>query len=193
MTTPEIVDDVPPDRGVVGNELDRERQARGERRVGQRATREGVHREYRRLVEAVPRVLEPRDDFGARASGMRLGARQQLADEVVAAAAVAGVSQRLDDADARAQLDRLVRLYARGLAEPLPFFPRTTWAFVANRGKIGYARSAWNSNPQYTGESADVAIALAFRGVESPLDAAFESTARDVFGNIMDHIEDSRL
>jgi len=99
----------------------------------------------------------------------------------------------LDDADALAQLHRLVRLYARGLAEPLPFFPRTTWAFVANRGKIGYARSAWNSNPQYTGESADVAIALAFRGVENPLDAAFEATARDVFGDIMDHIEDPRL
>lgn len=99
----------------------------------------------------------------------------------------------LDAATARAQLDRLVRLYARGLAEPLPFFPRTTWAFVANHGKIGYARGKWNSNPQYTGESADVAIALAFRGVANPLDAAFEATARDVFGDIMNHIEDSRL
>jgi exodeoxyribonuclease V gamma subunit len=99
----------------------------------------------------------------------------------------------LDGDAARTQLRRLVALYAQGLATPLPFFPRSSWAYVVNERKLNYARSDWNSNPKYAGESAEPAIALAFRGVADPLDAEFEATADGVFGGIMGCLEDARL
>jgi exodeoxyribonuclease V gamma subunit len=95
--------------------------------------------------------------------------------------------------DAAAQIATLVSLYARGLARPLPYFPRSSWAFARSDGNLREARSVWNGNPQYAGESAEPAIALAFRGVADPLDGEFETTARAVFGGLLDHLDDPRL
>ena len=96
-------------------------------------------------------------------------------------------------ADAAARMATLVRLHARGLVRPLPYFPRSSWAFVKGGGNLREARNAWNGNPQYAGESAEAAFALAFRGVEDPLGDAFEATALEVFDGFLDHLDDPRL
>ncbi|HET9046120.1 MAG TPA: exodeoxyribonuclease V subunit gamma, partial [Casimicrobiaceae bacterium] len=95
--------------------------------------------------------------------------------------------------DAAARIATLVTLYARGLARPLPYFPRSSWALVKSGGNLRDARSVWNGNPQYAGESAEPAFALAFRGVANPLDEAFLATAGAVLGGLLDHIDDPRL
>ena len=80
-----------------------------------------------------------------------------------------------------------------GLAAPLRFFPKSSWAYVRSDGKAYKARGAWNGAPQFGGESADPAFALAFRGVEDPLDDVFEDTARAVFAGLFDHLDDPRV
>ncbi len=96
-------------------------------------------------------------------------------------------------AAAHARLHALVALHAKGLAAPLPFFPKASWASA--RGKASEARSAWNGPPQWVGESGDPAFALAFRGVEDPLGGDFEKTARSVFGGLLDDniLDDPRV
>ena len=92
---------------------------------------------------------------------------------------------------ARARLHALVTLHAKGLATPLSFFPKASWA--AARGRASEARSAWVGPPQWPGESGDPAYALAFRGVADPLDGAFEETATAVFGALLDPLDDPRV
>ncbi|MGE4242848.1 exodeoxyribonuclease V subunit gamma [Ramlibacter sp.] len=81
-------------------------------------------------------------------------------------------------------LAELLRLYRDGLVAPLPFFPKASWAYVSNDGSASKARQAWIGSPQFGGESRDVAYRLAFRGVQDPLDAAFERVADAVFAPI---------
>ncbi|HEY5863082.1 MAG TPA: exodeoxyribonuclease V subunit gamma [Casimicrobiaceae bacterium] len=94
---------------------------------------------------------------------------------------------------AHARLGSLVAMYAAGLAAPLRFFPKSSWAYVRSDGKAYKARGAWNGAPQFGGESADPAFALAFRGVEDPLDRLFEDTAHAVFAGLIDHLDDPRV
>ena len=99
----------------------------------------------------------------------------------------------LASADAAlAQLRTLVGLYAKGLAAPLPFFPKSSWAYIRAGGKLYKARGAWNGSPQFGGESADPAFALAFRGRDDPLDDAFAVTAAAVFDGLVACLEDPR-
>ncbi|MET0733021.1 MAG: hypothetical protein ABW054_08140, partial [Casimicrobiaceae bacterium] len=65
--------------------------------------------------------------------------------------------------------------------------------YVRSDGKAYKARGAWNGAPQFGGESADPAFALAFRGVEDPLDRFFENTAHAVFAGLFDHLDDPRV
>lgn len=73
-------------------------------------------------------------------------------------------------ADAREQLAALVRLYRRGLCEPLPFFPKAAWSYVSAGRSIYKAQGAWRvtKNTPFA-EGADPAYQLAFRGVADPL------------------------
>jgi len=94
--------------------------------------------------------------------------------------------------DALAQLNALLRLYRQGLSEPLHFYPRSAWRFVLE----GRARAldAWRATPDRPfGEESDPAYRLALRGVEEPLDSAFEALAEAVYRPLLHCIDDTRL
>lgn len=87
--------------------------------------------------------------------------------------------------DAAALLADLLRLYAGGLCAPLAFFPQTSWEFAARTDGVKggrsdplhAARGVWIGNDRMPGECDDGWNRLAFRGVEEPLDAAFQEIA----------------
>lgn len=99
-------------------------------------------------------------------------------------------------ATAREQIARLVELYAQGLVVPLPFFPKTAWAYALARpeAKVSAARAKWRQS-QFAphAESADASIGLALRGRPDPLadDAlpAFASCAEAVFAPLLECVE----
>jgi exodeoxyribonuclease V gamma subunit len=85
--------------------------------------------------------------------------------------------------DAREQLAALVRLYRRGLCEPLPFFPKSAWKYMSEGRSIPKAEGAWrvSKNTPFA-EGADPAYQLAFRGVADPLaDTDFYDLAGKIF------------
>lgn len=92
-----------------------------------------------------------------------------------------------------AELRTLLALYARGLREPLHFYPRSAWAYAeAGGGSTGLAAALgrWEVDRRRPwGESGQPAHRLALRGVDQPLDADFEATAMAVFGPLIEHLE----
>ena len=77
----------------------------------------------------------------------------------------------------------LVRLYRRGLCEPLPFFPKAAWSYVVNGESTFNAQRVWNvtKNTPFA-EGADPAYQLAFRGIADPLvDTDFYQLAAAIF------------
>jgi exodeoxyribonuclease V gamma subunit len=91
-----------------------------------------------------------------------------------------------------APLGEVLRLYRQGLCEPLHFYPRTSWQWQLH----GRARAlaTWRPGLQRgVGESEDPAYVLALRGVDDPLDAAFEAVASAVLGPLHQHLRDARL
>ncbi len=84
-------------------------------------------------------------------------------------------------ADARDRLAELLRLYRRGLAEPVEFFPRAAWTLVET-GSLHRARAVWApSDDRAYAEGADPAYRLALRGRGDALAGEFESLAHAVF------------
>lgn len=81
-------------------------------------------------------------------------------------------------------LHDLLELWVSGLRRPLPFFPRSAWAFTAPSGKASphdRALAAWESSYRATGEGADPAFAFCFGAVEPhPFNDEFEALARRV-------------
>lgn len=95
--------------------------------------------------------------------------------------------------DARSQLAALLRLYRRGLMEPLRFFPKAAWKF-AQSGNRYQALGVWKSTRQQPwGEENDAAYRLALRGCSDALDADFEACALTVFGPMKNCLRDERL
>jgi exodeoxyribonuclease V gamma subunit len=87
--------------------------------------------------------------------------------------------------DANEILAELLRLYARGLRAPVPFFPETSWEFAehtvdSKSDPMKAARRKWEGGNSGHSESEDGWNALAFRGVEDPLDAVFQEVALTV-------------
>jgi exodeoxyribonuclease V gamma subunit len=80
---------------------------------------------------------------------------------------------------ARDALAGLLRLYRRGLTEPLPFAPRTGWKLVADSESA--ARSAWSSGDYGFSEKDKPGYALALRGRPDPFDAGLLEIATEVF------------
>jgi len=99
---------------------------------------------------------------------------------------VEGVVSFSPEDDAVSKLGHLVDLYREGLCRPLPFFPRSAWAYVsAPRAPLGAAHRTWagSQHGPAQGESADPFFALAFRDrLDTALDSEFESLASLVFG-----------
>ena len=96
--------------------------------------------------------------------------------------------------DARGQLAALVALYREGLMRPLPFFPKSAWAWVVNDCSRYKAEQKWRggARPGF-GECRDAAIRLAFRGLPDPLDDAFYDHAATVLQPLVAHLDDPRL
>jgi exodeoxyribonuclease V gamma subunit len=83
---------------------------------------------------------------------------------------------------AAAALAELLALYRQGQSAPLPFYPKTAWAWL--EGKSGW-RSAWfgNSFQKFPGERDDAYLRLALRDrVDDPLGPAFQQLAAQIFG-----------
>ena len=93
--------------------------------------------------------------------------------------------------NAAERLAELQALYRRGQQAPLPFYPRTSWAWASSGGSDSAVRAAWApAHDGAWGESQDRAIRLALRGRRGdPLDARFRELAEAVFGPLIEHAE----
>ncbi len=89
----------------------------------------------------------------------------------------------------------LLALFDRGRRAPLPFFPKTAWAWIDSGGSLAAARKVWVASArQPWGEQADAWHRLALRGGPDPLDAGlddFASVSQAVLGPLLDHLEDA--
>ncbi|MEO5699625.1 MAG: exodeoxyribonuclease V subunit gamma [Casimicrobiaceae bacterium] len=94
--------------------------------------------------------------------------------------------------EARAHLQGLVELYARGLRAPLHFFPKSAWKYVSD--SMAAARKAWTRTyGRWPGEDHHPAYRLCLRGVDDPLNDAFVDNARRIFEPLLECIDDPRL
>ncbi len=91
-----------------------------------------------------------------------------------------------EDPDARRHLCELVTLYRAGLCAPLPFFPKTSWAWV-DKGE-GAAMTAWQGGFDRAGEQDDPYVSTAWRGTALRFDARFDALARDVLEPLRAHL-----
>jgi len=99
-------------------------------------------------------------------------------------------------AQARVWLEDLLRLYQRGLREPLRLFPKASWAYVESKGSASMARNAWarhSGSGGSSGESLQPAHRLAWRGRDDALGGDFDAIARQVFGPLRSAIEGGTL
>ena len=107
-----------------------------------------------------------------------------------------GVIRFSPQEDAAAKLGGLVEVYCDGLCRPVPFFPRSAWAYVtAAKTPLANARRIWTASDHAfaVGESADPFFALAFRDrLETALDSEFESLAVQVFGTPAQMVQEAR-
>jgi exodeoxyribonuclease V gamma subunit len=82
-------------------------------------------------------------------------------------------------------LRNLLALYRSGLREPIPFFPKSAWAYVDKADSWPAALGAWRpSKRRPYAEGADAAYRLALRGRPDPFGAgrgAFHAHAHAVF------------
>ncbi len=97
--------------------------------------------------------------------------------------------------DSRILLEGLLDFYWRGLQKPLPFFPRSSFAFAERtihptKGStpLQKAQSAWGDSPRARGddfglgpERDDDYFDLAFRNVPNPLATDFQEIALQIF------------
>ncbi|HOX55971.1 MAG TPA: exodeoxyribonuclease V subunit gamma [Candidatus Paceibacterota bacterium] len=99
-------------------------------------------------------------------------------------------------ANAPEVLLELLRLYWRGLRQPLKFFPQTALAYAeaaSKRDPLAVARRSWEGNDFSTAppESDDPYFDLCFHNVD-PLDEEFEETALVVFGPLLGGLKEAK-
>lgn len=91
-------------------------------------------------------------------------------------------------------LRTLLGLFVQGQSQPLPFFPKTAWAWMAAGGSLGAARSAWLASARRPhAEQADAAHRLVQRGRPDPLEgglADFEAVSAAVLAPLFEHLDD---
>ena len=92
-----------------------------------------------------------------------------------------------------AVIETLLRLYERGLREPLSFFPKTSWSYVTSEGSLSAATQAWRvSKHRPFAEGADAAYRLGLRGRPDPLGPGleeFDACARAVIDPLLACLE----
>ncbi len=91
-------------------------------------------------------------------------------------------------------LQQLLDLFVQGQCAPLPFFPKTAWAWLQGGRSLGAARAAWVASARKPfAEQADAAHRLVLRGLPDPLDgglADFEAVSALVLQPLVDHLDD---
>jgi exodeoxyribonuclease V gamma subunit len=91
-------------------------------------------------------------------------------------------------------LQQLLDLWAQGQRQPLPFFPKTAWAWMAGNRSLSAARGAWAASARRPfAEQADPAHRLVWRGLPDPLDgglADFEAVSATVLEPLFAHLDD---
>lgn len=107
---------------------------------------------------------------------------------VMLAADVGMYLKPLKPADAEKFLLSLLENYTNGLQRPLPFFPKTSWAFC-NEEKDW--RKKWQGSDFFAspGERDDQAVAVLYRDTD-PLDQAFKSLATEIYQPMLAHQEE---
>ncbi|HCK76409.1 MAG TPA: exodeoxyribonuclease V subunit gamma [Gammaproteobacteria bacterium] len=108
----------------------------------------------------------------------------------------AGVILFSPQEDAVAKLGRLVEVFREGLCRPVPFFPRSAWAYMsAAKTPLANAYRTWagSEHASAPGESADPFFALAFRDrLDTALDSEFESLALQIFETPAQMVKEAR-
>ncbi len=91
-------------------------------------------------------------------------------------------------------LQQLLDLWAQGQRQPLPFLPKTAWAWMAGGRSLGAARATWLASARRPfAEQADPAHRLVWRGRPDPLDgglADFEAVSALVLEPLFAHLDD---
>ncbi len=93
-----------------------------------------------------------------------------------------GITRLPPHAQATETLADLLEIYRQGLQAPLPFFPKTAWAWQERKASW---RNAWAGLPyqKIPGEQDDPYVQLAWRDRrDDPLGAAFQEMAARIFG-----------
>jgi len=93
-------------------------------------------------------------------------------------------------------LAQLLSVYYRAGHEPLPLFPRSSWAYAERRFEkadpvekaLGHVRSLWDQSFQRPGEGEDPYIQYCYGDTE-PLDQAFVDITEAVYGPMMQYVE----
>jgi exodeoxyribonuclease V gamma subunit len=102
--------------------------------------------------------------------------------------------RRVDNPDGH--LAQLLSVYYRAGHEPLPLFPRSSWAYAERRFEkadpvekaLDHVRSLWNQSFQRPGEGEDPYVQYCYGDTE-PLDQAFVDITEAVYGPMMQHVE----
>ncbi|HRZ44905.1 MAG TPA: exodeoxyribonuclease V subunit gamma [Candidatus Paceibacterota bacterium] len=95
--------------------------------------------------------------------------------------------------DAESILGDLLELYAEGMGRPLPFFPRTAFAYALARARDPEkppeesALHAWEGSEFAQGEREDPYFDLCFRNDSIPLGEDFQKIAWQIVAPILDH------
>ncbi len=97
----------------------------------------------------------------------------------------------IEKGQARTDLEDLVSLYRLGLTVPIPLFPKSSYAFVADSGAMVAARREW-TQWDGSGEGQDPHVRFVFGEVSSPEEVplpegvpGFQEVAKRVFGPIV--------
>lgn len=103
----------------------------------------------------------------------------------------------LDPAEAQRILNDLAQLYVRGMAAPLPLFPRSSLAYAQKRcaGKdhgasLAAALAQWDGNMAVEAEKDDACLAMVYRDKEPDWEE-FKALALQVFGPLLENRHDS--
>ncbi len=100
-----------------------------------------------------------------------------------------------ETADALDHLRNLLDIYWQGLSRPLPFFPRTSFAFaqsqqrgVSDQGSLGLAEKVWLGNNFVPGEDRSDYSQRLYQETDSLFDQEFKNLAVDVYAPLLRHM-----
>ena len=97
-------------------------------------------------------------------------------------------------------LNTLLERFWKGMAEPLHFFPESSFEYArrlllkhhSKSDALNAAKNKWTGNDFVRGESQDPYLERCF-GTSDPLDDEFEKISEQVFAPLLDHSKEMLL